>query len=159
MPRSAEQVDAATAAYWTRTDNAPAPGPTVIPASDPRATRSQATDPDAADRPEGPEMSDMNLLLDAVALGQAVVYVPISVAQSHAAVPGEAARARAMAGCFREWCVRSGALCEVLRAPTVVAWPSAGDLIVGPRARPSDLASVRSSDANDGGSPSSLPMA
>jgi DNA-binding transcriptional LysR family regulator len=84
MPRWAEQVDMATAAYWTGSDTAPAPSPAAIPAGPPpRAARSGHSDPRAAETPEGPEISDMNQLLDAVALGQAVAYVPISVARRH----------------------------------------------------------------------------
>jgi len=70
MPRWADHVDGATAAYWTGSDTPPAPSPAQAP-------------PRAAERPEGPEISDMNQLLDRVALGQAVAYVPISVACRH----------------------------------------------------------------------------
>jgi len=84
MPRWAEQADATTAAYWTGSDTAPAASPTAIPtAVPPRAARSRRDDPHAAKTPEGPEISDMNQLLDAVALGQAVAYVPVSIAHRH----------------------------------------------------------------------------
>jgi DNA-binding transcriptional LysR family regulator len=74
MPRWARQADAATTAYWTGSDTPPAPSPAAIPAAAP---------PPAAETPEGPEISDMSQLLDAVALGQAVAYVPVSVARRH----------------------------------------------------------------------------
>ena len=56
MPRWARQTDTATAAYWAN-------GPGEIP--------------------DGPEISDMNQLLDVVALGRAVAYVPASIARQH----------------------------------------------------------------------------
>ncbi|MDN3352251.1 LysR substrate-binding domain-containing protein [Actinomadura sp. DC4] len=56
MPRWARQTDTATAAYW-------ADGFGEIP--------------------DGPEISDMSQLLDVVALGQAVAYVPASIARQH----------------------------------------------------------------------------
>jgi DNA-binding transcriptional LysR family regulator len=61
MPRWAGQVDPAAAAYWTGTDTPSAPAP----------------------HPEGPEINDLNQLLDAVALSNAVAYVPASVADRH----------------------------------------------------------------------------
>jgi DNA-binding transcriptional LysR family regulator len=79
MPRWAGQADAATAAYWTGSDTPPAPSPAVIPAA---AVPCAGAGP-RAETPEGPEISDMNQLLDAVALGQAVAYVPVSVARWH----------------------------------------------------------------------------
>jgi hypothetical protein len=57
MPRWPEPVDAATAAYWTGSDSAGAFSP--------------------ADTPEGPVISDIHQLLDVVALGQAVAFVPV----------------------------------------------------------------------------------
>lgn len=66
MPRWAGQDDPAAAAYWTGTDT---PGPA-------RSSRgSQA--------PQGPVINDISQLLDAVALGGAVAYVPVSVAGQH----------------------------------------------------------------------------
>lgn len=59
MPRWAGQPDPASAAHWTGTDT---PGPT------------------AEDRKNGPEINDISQLLDAVTLGRAVAYVPISAA-------------------------------------------------------------------------------
>jgi DNA-binding transcriptional LysR family regulator len=66
MPNWAGETDPATAAYWTGTDLAalgPAPGP----------------------RPAGPEINEMNQLLDVVALGQAVAFVPLSIAHRYGA--------------------------------------------------------------------------
>lgn len=80
MPRWAGQADATTAAYWTGSDPAAAPSPAAVP---PRAVRSRHEDPRAARSPEGPAVSDMNQLLDAVALGQAMAYVPVSVAHRY----------------------------------------------------------------------------
>jgi DNA-binding transcriptional LysR family regulator len=67
MPRWAGQNDPAAAAYWTGADT---PGP--APSQDP----SQHSG-------EGPEINDISQLLDAVALGNAVAYVPVSVAAEH----------------------------------------------------------------------------
>lgn len=60
MPRWGGPADAAAAAHWTGTDTPPAPVTAL-----------------------GPEVSDMNQLLDVVALGQAVAFVPLSVARRH----------------------------------------------------------------------------
>jgi DNA-binding transcriptional LysR family regulator len=57
MPRWAGPADPVTAAYWTGSDTPPAL--------------------------DGPVISDMNQLLDVVALGQAVAYVPVSIAHQH----------------------------------------------------------------------------
>jgi DNA-binding transcriptional LysR family regulator len=65
MPRWAGETNSASAAYWTGTDG---PG---LAAPGPRTT--------------GPEISDMNQLLDVVALGQAVAFVPKSVADRYGA--------------------------------------------------------------------------
>jgi DNA-binding transcriptional LysR family regulator len=59
MPRWAGQADPAVAAYWTG-----------------------AGDP-GAERPPGPEINDISQLLDAVTLGGAVAYVPVSLAVQH----------------------------------------------------------------------------
>jgi DNA-binding transcriptional LysR family regulator len=59
MPRWAGQPDPASAAHWTGTDT---PGPA------------------APDHSHGPEINDVSQLLDAVTLGRAVAYVPISAA-------------------------------------------------------------------------------
>jgi DNA-binding transcriptional LysR family regulator len=75
MPRWVGQADAAARAYWAGDTMPPNPlPPAAIPAT---------AAPPAARAPEGPEISDINQLLDAVALGQAVAYVPISVARRH----------------------------------------------------------------------------
>ncbi len=70
MPRWAGQADPAAHAYWTGADT---PGP--APAEH---------DQHAATAP-GPEINDISQLLDAVTLGNAVAYVPISVAGQHRA--------------------------------------------------------------------------
>jgi DNA-binding transcriptional LysR family regulator len=61
MPRWAGSSDPVAAAYWSGTDT-------------PTAARGQP------DRPPGPEINDISQLLDAVALGNAVAYVPVSAA-------------------------------------------------------------------------------
>jgi DNA-binding transcriptional LysR family regulator len=77
MPRWKGQADPAAAAYWTGTDTPAAPGP---PGSSPGPPGSS---PPTRGTGEGPEISDMNQLLDAVALGHAVAYVPASIARHH----------------------------------------------------------------------------
>ena len=72
MPRWGYPAGTAALAFWTGTDTQP--GPEAPALSDP------GNDPDRA----GPLVSDMNQLLDAVALGQAVAFVPASVASRHA---------------------------------------------------------------------------
>jgi len=67
MPRWAGQADPAAHAYWTGAD-----------------TPSKAPDQHAETAP-GPEINDISQLLDAVTLGNAVAYVPISVADQHRA--------------------------------------------------------------------------
>jgi DNA-binding transcriptional LysR family regulator len=67
MPRWAGQADPAAHAYWTGADS-PSPAP----------------DQQAETAP-GPEINDISQLLDAVTLGDAVAYVPISVAGQHRA--------------------------------------------------------------------------
>jgi DNA-binding transcriptional LysR family regulator len=67
MPRWAGETNPASAAYWTGTD---APGVAAAQANP---------------HPAGPEISDMNQLLDVVALGQAVAFVPQSVADRYGA--------------------------------------------------------------------------
>lgn len=64
MPRWAGETNPASAAYWTGTD-----GPGLAAG--------------AGTQPAGPEVSDMNQLLDVVALGQAVAFVPKSVADRY----------------------------------------------------------------------------
>ena len=71
MPRWAEPAGPAALAFWTGTDTQP------DPAAPPP--------PDPGNRPDqvGPVVSDMNQLLDAVALGQTVAFIPASVASRH----------------------------------------------------------------------------
>jgi DNA-binding transcriptional LysR family regulator len=71
MPRWAGETTAASAAYWTGTDGPSGSGPGVAAGAGPHAA--------------GPEISDMNQLLDVVALGQAVAFVPQSVADRYGA--------------------------------------------------------------------------
>ena len=70
MPRWAGQADPAAHAYWTGADT-PSKAPTQH-------------DQHAETAP-GPEINDIGQLLDAVTLGNAVAYVPISVADQHRA--------------------------------------------------------------------------
>jgi DNA-binding transcriptional LysR family regulator len=73
MPRWAGQPDPAAAAYWAGADT---PGPA---ANEARTRHGNGT-------PPGPEINDISQLLDAVALGNAVAYVPVSVAAEHRTV-------------------------------------------------------------------------
>jgi DNA-binding transcriptional LysR family regulator len=89
MPRWAGETNPAAAAYWTGTDS---PGPAgLVTAEAGLATegaRVAAAGPagaGAGPRPAGPEISDMNQLLDVVALGQAVAFVPKSIADRYGA--------------------------------------------------------------------------
>jgi DNA-binding transcriptional LysR family regulator len=66
MPRWAGHADRASAAHWTGTDT---PGP---------AARDHG--PAAGEPDDGPEINDISQLLDAVTIGHAVAYVPVSVA-------------------------------------------------------------------------------
>jgi DNA-binding transcriptional LysR family regulator len=75
MPRWAGQPAPAAAAYWT---GQPAP-----------AAAAPRTGGHPADQvPPGPEINDISQLLDAVALGNAVAYVPISLADQYRSAPG-----------------------------------------------------------------------
>ncbi len=80
MPRWAGQADAATTAYWTGTDTAPAPNPAAAPA---HTLRSRRGDSRIGEAPKGPEIGDMTQLLGAVALGQAAACVPVSIVHRH----------------------------------------------------------------------------
>jgi DNA-binding transcriptional LysR family regulator len=71
MPRWADPAAPAALAFWTGTDTQP--GPEAPAPSDPGSCPDQV----------GPVVSDMNQLLDAVALGQAVAFIPASVASRH----------------------------------------------------------------------------
>ena len=66
MPRWAGQADPASAAHWTGTDT---PGP----AAPDHGTAAREHD-------AGPEINDVSQLLDAVTIGHAVAYVPVSAA-------------------------------------------------------------------------------
>jgi DNA-binding transcriptional LysR family regulator len=70
MPRWAGQADPAAHAYWTGADT---PG------------RAPTQHDQQAETMPGPEINDISQLLDAVTLGNAVAYVPISVAGQHRA--------------------------------------------------------------------------
>ena len=76
MPRWAGQADPAAHAYWTGADT-PSPAP-------PKHTQHDQHD-QHAEKAQGPEINDLSQLLDAVTLGNAVAYVPISVADQHRA--------------------------------------------------------------------------
>lgn len=93
MPHWAGQPDPAAAAHWTGTDT---PGPA---GNDPR---------NAHVMPPGPEINHISQLLDAVAFGHAVAYVPVSVAAEHQSV-GIAFRPVA----------------DLTPSEVVVAWPAA----------------------------------
>jgi DNA-binding transcriptional LysR family regulator len=73
MPRWGDPAAASALAFWTGTDTQPGSGALSAP-------------PDPGNRPDrvGPLVNDMNQLLDAVALGQAVAFIPASVASRHA---------------------------------------------------------------------------
>jgi DNA-binding transcriptional LysR family regulator len=73
LPRWAGPAGTAAQAFWTGTDTAPGPG---APAPADPGSRGDGT---------GPLVSDMTQLLDSVALGQAVAFIPASVAARHAA--------------------------------------------------------------------------
>jgi DNA-binding transcriptional LysR family regulator len=69
MPQWIGAADAVAAAYWAGTDT-------------PGCIRNSGDDR-AAETPQGPEISDISQLLYAVALGNAVAYVPASAAGQH----------------------------------------------------------------------------
>lgn len=77
MPRWSGQPDSAAAAHWT--------GRSV-----PMEAARPADDDPPAETPPGPEINDVSQLLDAVALGNAVAYVPVSLADQYRAAPGVA---------------------------------------------------------------------
>jgi DNA-binding transcriptional LysR family regulator len=92
MPRWAGPNDPAAAAHWTGTDtpyptDAAHSGEDGIPSAAVRPgddeTSTAAVRPGGngrQDRPQAPAINEMNQLLDAVALGDAVAYLPVSVA-------------------------------------------------------------------------------
>ena len=73
MPRWAGQPDPAAHAHWTGADT-----PGKAPTEHDQHDQHDETAP-------GPEINDISQLLDAVTLGNAVAYVPISVADQHRA--------------------------------------------------------------------------
>src|SRR5690349_9543913 len=94
MPRWAGQADPASAAHWTGTDT---PGPaapdhgtaapdhgTAAPdhgtAAADHGTAASEHDTAAREHDAGPEINDVSQLLDAVTIGHAVAYVPVSAA-------------------------------------------------------------------------------
>jgi hypothetical protein len=87
MPRWAGQADPASAAHWTGTDT---PGPAApdhgtAAADDGTAAADHGTaasehDTAAREHDAGPEINDVSQLLDAVTIGHAVAYVPVSAA-------------------------------------------------------------------------------
>jgi len=66
MPHWAGQRDPAAVAHWTGADT-------------PQGVRVD----DIAEAPRGPEINDINQLLDAIALGNAIAFVPASVAEQN----------------------------------------------------------------------------
>jgi len=80
MPRWAGQADPASAAHWTGTDT---PGP-AAPGHDTAAREHDTAARDhgtaAREHDAGPEINDVSQLLDAVTIGHAVAYVPVSAA-------------------------------------------------------------------------------
>lgn len=83
MPRWAGHANPAAAAYWAGTDAPPDHSPAACPGT---AAPRRAQGRDAgrhAGTPQGPEINDITQLLDAVALGGAVAYVPASTADQH----------------------------------------------------------------------------
>jgi DNA-binding transcriptional LysR family regulator len=97
MPRWAGHPNPASAAHWTgHPDPASAahwtghPDPANAarqPDPAPAAQRNGQPDP-VAEPPPGPEINDISQLLDAVALGDAVAYVPVSLADQYRSAPG-----------------------------------------------------------------------
>jgi DNA-binding transcriptional LysR family regulator len=91
MPRWAGQPDPAAAAHWTGQPPAhptgqPAPAhPTGQPTL---AHQTGHLAPPTAEAPPGPEINDISQLLDAVALGNAVAYVPVSLADQYRSAVG-----------------------------------------------------------------------
>ena len=87
MPRWAGQADPASAAHWTGTDT---PGPAAPDHGTAAADHGTAAAdhgtaaPDhgtaAREHDAGPEINDVSQLLDAVTIGHAVAYVPVSAA-------------------------------------------------------------------------------
>jgi DNA-binding transcriptional LysR family regulator len=121
MPRWADPAGTAALAFWTGTDTQPGPG--APPPADPGNCADQA----------GPLVSDMNQLLDAVALGQAVAFIPASVASRHAVpdlafVPVTDLSPSTVAAAWPEGS-RSPAIARFLRnaAEAAASWPRMHD--------------------------------
>jgi DNA-binding transcriptional LysR family regulator len=84
MPRWAGHADPAAAAYWAGADASSGPSPAACPGpAAPRPALSRDGGRRADGAPQGPEINDITQLLDAVALGSAVAYVPASTADQH----------------------------------------------------------------------------
>jgi DNA-binding transcriptional LysR family regulator len=81
MPRWAGQADPAAAAHWTGADTSAGPA-ALRDAARPGPAGDQDGD-GRAGTPPGPEINDISQLLDAVTLGNAVAYVPISTADGY----------------------------------------------------------------------------
>jgi DNA-binding transcriptional LysR family regulator len=118
MPRWAEPAGTAALAFWTGTDTPPGPGAPADPGCAYQA---------------GPLVSDMNQLLDAVALGHAVAFIPASVASRHALpdlafVPVTDLSPSTIAAAWPEES-RSRAIARFLRTATEAAasWPRVHD--------------------------------
>ena len=73
MPHWAGQAYSASAAHWTGTD-------TPRPAVRDHGTAAADDDTAASEHDAGPEINDISQLLDAVTIGHAVAYVPVSAA-------------------------------------------------------------------------------
>jgi DNA-binding transcriptional LysR family regulator len=85
MPRWAGHPNPASAAHWTGHPDPANAARQPDPA--PAAQRNGQPDP-VAEPPPGPEINDISQLLDAVALGDAVAYVPVSLADQYRSAPG-----------------------------------------------------------------------
>jgi DNA-binding transcriptional LysR family regulator len=121
MPRWAEPAGTAALAFWTGTDTQPGPGALAPP------------DPSNCPDRAGPLVGDMNQLLDAVALGQAIAFVPASVASRHAVpdlafVPVTDLSPSTLVAAWPEGS-RSPALARFLRiaADAAASWPRVHD--------------------------------
>jgi len=79
IPRWAGQHDPAAAEHWAGLDTPLPHGATVSDGAIPQHPGRNECNDRHAGTPQGPEINDMNQLLDAVALGNAVAYVPISM--------------------------------------------------------------------------------
>ena len=117
MPRWAGHPNPASAAHWTGHPNPASaahwtghPDPANAarqPDPAPAAQRNGQPDP-VAEPPPGPEINDISQLLDAVALGDAVAYVPVSLADQYRSAPG----------------VVFLPVADLSPSETVVAWPA-----------------------------------